>query len=201
MPASLQEFFGLIAGNPQSRPASASASSPRSSARSSPTNKLSPIVSAPRPPKAETPTEALPDGDCDGDGAKNKNDGDDDNDGLTDDVELSLCLDPCVADTDEDGVLDKWEFDCDRDGVLNRDEADDDDDLLTRHLETAIGTDPCAADTDGDDVADGYEYRSARRPQRRRVPASEQLAAVPRQAALPERALRGRETSTTTATR
>ena len=125
------------------------------------TNKLSPIVSGPRPPKDEKPKEALPDGDCDGDGAKNKNDGDDDNDGLTDSVELSLGLDPCVADTDEDGVLDKWEFDCDRDAILNRDESDDDDDLLTDDLETLIGTNPCAADSDADSVPDGYEFRSA----------------------------------------
>ena len=125
-------------------------------------DKLSPVVSAPRPPKAKTPTESLPDGDCDGDGDKNKNDGDDDNDGLTDGVELSLSLDPCVADTDKDGLLDKWEFDCDRDGALNRDETDDDNDLLSDSLETSIGTDPCAADTDGDRVVDGYEYQSAK---------------------------------------
>jgi len=108
-----------------------------------------------------TPTVALPDGDCDGDGAKNKFDGDDDNDGLTDDVELSLSLDPCVADTDQDGLLDQWEFDCDRNGVLNRDESDDDKDLLSDGTETAIGTNPCSGDTDGDGVEDGYEYQSA----------------------------------------
>jgi hypothetical protein len=103
-----------------------------------------------------------PEGDCDGDGMKNKVDSDDDNDGLTDDVEQSLNLNPCVGDTDGDGVSDKWEFDCDRNGVLNRDESDDDKDLLTDGQEQAIGTDPCNADSDGDGVSDGYEYQSAR---------------------------------------
>jgi hypothetical protein len=124
--------------------------------------RVSPVVSPPRPPKAEKPTEALPDGDCDGDGTKNLVDGDDDNDALVDAVELSLGLDPCALDTDADGEIDRWEFDCDRDAVLNRDEADDDDDLLSDALETAIGTNPCASDSDADGVADGYEYQSAR---------------------------------------
>jgi hypothetical protein len=123
---------------------------------------LSPVISPPRPSKAQPPAAVLPDGDCDGDGAKNSTDGDDDNDGLTDVVERSLGLDPCVVDSDGDGLVDKWEFDCDRDAVLNRDETDDDDDLLSDALETAIGTDPCSKDTDGDRVEDGYEYQSAK---------------------------------------
>ena len=53
-----------------------------------------------------------------------------------------------MADTDDDGVLDKWEFDCDRNGVLNRDEIDDDKDLLTDTHETSIGTNPCSSDSD-----------------------------------------------------
>ena len=116
---------------------------------------------APRPPQAVVPTEALPDGDCDGDGARNRSDADDDNDGLADGVELSLSLDPCKADTNGDGVLDKWQFDCDRNGVRNRDESDDDKDLLGDGAETRIGTDACVADTDGDGVEDWYEWRSA----------------------------------------
>ena len=160
VPASLQEFFALSAGNPQPTRFRIRVLAGRFGKKFT-KNKLSPVVSAPRPPKVEIPTESLPDGDCDGDGHKNKNDDDDDNDGLADGVELSLSLDPCVADTDEDGLLDKWEFDCDRDGALNRDEADDDDDLINDTRETQIGTDPCVADTDGDKVADGYEYQSA----------------------------------------
>ena len=160
IPDSLQEFFGLVAGNPQPTRFRIRVLAKKFGKKFT-KDKLSPIVSAPRPPKEETPKEALPDGDCDGDGTKNKNDGDDDNDGLTDAIELSLGLDPCLADTDEDGVLDKWEFDCDRDAILNRDESDDDDDLLSDDLETLIGTNPCSADSDGDQVGDGYEYRSA----------------------------------------
>jgi hypothetical protein len=102
-----------------------------------------------------------PDGDCDNDGAKNKVDRDDDNDSLPDTVEASLNLNPCKADTDGDGVEDRWEFDCDRNGVLNRDEADDDKDLLNDGLEQAIGTSPCSADSDADGVPDGYEFKSA----------------------------------------
>ena len=160
VPASLQEFFSLNSGEPIPTRFRIRVLAKKFGKKFT-KNKLSPTVSAPRPPRSVAPTESTPDGDCDGDGAKNKADGDDDNDGLADDVELSLSLDPCVADTDEDGVLDKWEFDCDRDAILNRDETDDDDDLLSDTLETAIGTDPCNADSDGDKVADGYEYQSA----------------------------------------
>ena len=91
----------------------------------------SPVISlapAPLPPGF---VESLPDGDCDNDGTQNKDDGDDDNDGLSDAVEQSLNLNPCAADTDADGVEDRFEYDCDRNGVLNRDENDDDKDLLT----------------------------------------------------------------------
>ena len=160
VPASLQEFFSLNSGEPIPTRFRIRVLAKKFGKKFT-KNKLSPTVSAPRPPRSVAPTESTPDGDCDGDGAKNKADGDDDNDGLADDVELSLSLDPCVADTDEDGVLDKWEFDCDRDAILNRDETDDDDDLLSDTLETSIGTDPCNADSDGDKVADGYEYQSA----------------------------------------
>jgi hypothetical protein len=161
VPDSLQEFFALSVGDPVPTKFRLRVLARKFGKRFT-SDRLSPIVSAPRPPRVETPTEALPDGDCDGDGAKNKFDGDDDNDGLADGVELSLSLDPCVADTDGDGLLDKWEFDCDRNGVLNRDQADDDSDLLDDGTETAIGTNPCLSDTDGDGIEDGYEYQSAR---------------------------------------
>jgi hypothetical protein len=51
-----------------------------------------------------------PDGDCDGDGARNRGDADDDNDLLGDGLELMLVLDPCVVDTDGDGVEDGFEY-------------------------------------------------------------------------------------------
>jgi hypothetical protein len=159
VPTSLQEFFGLSNGEPVPTRFRIRVLAKRFGKRYTSVAK-SPVVSAPRPPRV-TPPQALPDGDCDGDGARNRDDGDDDNDGLTDAVETSLSLNLCAADSDDDGLADKWEFDCDRDSVLNRDEGDDDDDLLPDGLETAIGTDPCGIDTDGDSVEDGYEYRSA----------------------------------------
>lgn len=161
VPDTLQEFFALNAGEPVPTKFRLRVLA-RKFGKKFTSNRLSPVVSAPRPPRDEKPVAALPDGDCDGDGAKNKADADDDNDGLTDGVELSLSLDPCVADTDGDGLLDKWEFDCDRNGVLNRDQDDDDSDLLSDALETSIGTNPCVLDTDGDGIEDGYEYQSAR---------------------------------------
>src|SRR4051794_27671218 len=51
-----------------------------------------------------------PDGDCDNDGVKNSVDTDDDNDLLSDTLELQLSLDPCVVDTDGDGVEDGFEY-------------------------------------------------------------------------------------------
>jgi hypothetical protein len=117
-------------------------------------------LATPTPPPGYV--ESLAGGDCDGDGTKNSADGDDDNDGLTDVVEKSLNLNPCMGDTDADGVEDKYEFDCDRNGRLNRDETDDDKDLLSDSLEGQIKTNACLTDTDGDGVEDGYEYQSAR---------------------------------------
>jgi hypothetical protein len=176
VPGSLQEFFALNAGEPVPTLFRVRVLA-RKFGKAFTSDALSPIIFAPRSAGPGTPGAALPgggaptvetprpspaDGDCDGDGSKNKADSDDDNDGLIDDVEVSLSLDPCVADTDKDGLLDKWEFDCDRDGVLNRDQADDDSDLLDDATETRIGTNPCAIDSDGDGVEDGYEYQSAR---------------------------------------
>ena len=113
------------------------------------------------PPPPAPPVAAAAEGDCDGDGVLNRSESDDDADGLSDDVELSLQLDPCKVDTDGDGLEDRWEYDCDRNGTLNRDQADDDSDLLPDSLEGEIFTDPCSADSDGDSITDGYEYRSA----------------------------------------
>ena len=134
--------------------------------------------------------ESLPDGDCDNDGQKNRADADDDNDSLTDTTEASLNLNPCKADTDADGVEDRFEFDCDRNGVLNRDEADDDKDLLTDGQEQAIGTEPCSLRLRRRRRPGRLRVPVRARPQRRRAPAAERLPAVPRQAAVPEPAVR-----------
>ncbi|MDA0173652.1 IPT/TIG domain-containing protein [Solirubrobacter taibaiensis] len=53
---------------------------------------------------------SAPDGDCDSDGILNRVDLDDDNDLLADTLEVSLKLDPCVGDTDGDGVEDGFEY-------------------------------------------------------------------------------------------
>jgi hypothetical protein len=124
--------------------------------------RLSPTIGPDTPPAPlAQPDLAKASGDCDGNGVANDTQADDDSDGLNDDVELSLGLDPCKVDTDGDGVEDRWEFDCDRNGTLNRDQADDDSDLLDDSLEATLMTDPCSTDSDKDGVEDGYEYRSA----------------------------------------
>ena len=157
VPASLQEFFATDAGVPKPTRFRIRVLA-KTFAKKYTKNKLSPVISGPREKQI---VDSRPDGDCDGDGTTNRSDGDDDNDGLTDSIEISLSLDVCLADTDDDGLLDKWEFDCDRDGVLNRDQSDDDSDLLGDDLETSIGSNPCVGDTDGDGVEDGFEYKSA----------------------------------------
>ena len=61
-----------------------------------------------------------------------------------------------------------------------------------RHARDAIGTNPCAADSDGDGVPDGYEYQSAVDLNDDEFQHPNTVAALPRQAAVPEPALRGR---------
>ncbi len=163
VPSSLAEFFASRNGAPVSTRFRLRVLASRFG-KSFTRDKFSPVVSPARPAGTPPgpPSAAAPDGDCDGDGLKNGVDADDDNDLLDDSVELSLGLDPCKPDSDEDGVPDRFEFDCDRNGVLNRDQADDDSDLLSDTEETSIGTNPCSNDSDGDTVPDGYEYQSAR---------------------------------------
>jgi hypothetical protein len=48
--------------------------------------------------------------DCDADGAVDAVDADDDNDHLSDALEASLKTNPCVRDTDSDGLEDGWEY-------------------------------------------------------------------------------------------
>ncbi len=68
---------------------------------------------------------------------------DSDNDGLSDDAELSLGLNPSDPDSDHNGVLDGAE-DPDRDGLSNG-------------IEMAYGTNPKSADSDANGVLDGDE--------------------------------------------
>jgi len=49
-------------------------------------------------------------GDCDKDGIPNPTDSDDDNDMLPDSIEQTIRTNPCVADSDGDGLLDGWEY-------------------------------------------------------------------------------------------
>ena len=49
-------------------------------------------------------------GDCDNDGTPNPTDTDDDNDVLPDTIEKTARTNPCVVDSDSDGLLDGWEY-------------------------------------------------------------------------------------------
>ena len=60
------------------------------------------------PPAAPPPSP--PDPDCDGDGTTNSADGDDDNDMLTDALEAQIGTNPCLVDSDRDGMEDAWEY-------------------------------------------------------------------------------------------
>ena len=66
-------------------------------------------------------------------------DQDSDGDGLTNNLENTICTDPFDADTDDDGIPDGAE-DANHDGLVDSNE-----------------TDPCNADTDGDGIQDGTE--------------------------------------------
>jgi hypothetical protein len=125
-------------------------------------NGRSPMIAPDTPPVPPVPPQTTAEGDCDNDGAVNSKDADDDNDGASDATEAEYGLDKCKADTDGDGLEDRWEIDCDRDTVLNHQDTDDDNDLLDDVTEAAAMTDPCAVDTDKDGIEDGYEYKSAR---------------------------------------
>lgn len=89
---------------------------------------------------------------------------DGDGDGLTDDEEIRIGLDPTNPDTDGDGFDDGIEIREGSDpldpesfpGVIPPDD-DPDSDGLTTDEELAIGTDPNVRDTDGDGWDDGIE--------------------------------------------
>jgi hypothetical protein len=119
VPATLQKFFVVRAGNPVPTQFRLRVLAHKFGKRFT-GNKLSPIVSGPRPPAAAVPS-AL--GDCDRDGVKNKFDSDDDNDLLSDATESAIGTDQCKLDTDADGVQDGYEYQSAKD--LNDDEYQD----------------------------------------------------------------------------
>ncbi|MEZ0292281.1 MAG: IPT/TIG domain-containing protein [Solirubrobacteraceae bacterium] len=117
VPATLQKFFALKAGNPVPTVFRLRILAARFGKRFT-GPKLSPIVSGPVPTANQVVQS--PDGDCDKDGVKNRIDADDDNDLLTDATEVAIGTVPCNADSDGDGVEDGYEFQSAKD--LNDDE-------------------------------------------------------------------------------
>ena len=121
------------------------------------------------------------DEDCDG--VLNNGCGDSDDDGLFDNQEIAVGLDPSDPDNDDDGVLDgdepQWDQDTDGDGLINALDPDSDDDGLADGTELGKGcdspgtdaskghcvadadpdtqTDPLDPDTDGGGAKDGSE--------------------------------------------
>ncbi|MET0494507.1 MAG: hypothetical protein ABW000_15405 [Actinoplanes sp.] len=101
--------------------------------------------------------------------------GDHDADGVVDVVELRFGASPLLADSDGDGLTDKFEIyelagisfpnnrDSDGDGTPDGQE-DLDGDSLTNLREQELGTSPTDADTDGDGVDDGTEVAQGRNP-------------------------------------
>ena len=92
---------------------------------------------------------------------------DTDEDGIKDELEKLLGLDPYSEDTDNDGLPDNMEtdismmdstkYDTDEDGIPDGQEDFDEDGLINTE-EIALGTDFCNNDTDGDVLSDGEEY-------------------------------------------
>ena len=117
VPATLQKFFALKAGNPVPTVFRLRILAARFGKKFT-GRKLSPIVSGPVPTANQVVQS--PDGDCDKDGVKNRYDADDDNDLLTDATEVAIGTVPCNADSDGDGVEDGYEFQSAKD--LNDDE-------------------------------------------------------------------------------
>ena len=97
------------------------------------------------------------DSDCDGQLDNGCSDGD--GDGIFDNVEIALGLDPADPDNDDDGVLDgdepSWNLDSDGDGLINALDPDSDDDGLLDGTELGKGCDGPGTDASkGNCVAD-----------------------------------------------
>ena len=91
---------------------------------------------------------------------------DSDGDGLRDDIELALGLDPTNPDSDGDGLNDGFEVANGLDPLDGATDvtADGDGDGLDLLGEQDAGTDPANADTDGDGVDDGAEVTAGSDP-------------------------------------
>jgi len=90
---------------------------------------------------------------------------DSDGDGLSNEEEIALNINPYKVDSDGDGMPDNEEvgnepgaaLDTDGDGTINALDTDDDNDTLPSLLEIAINTNPLEKDTDGDGINDAIE--------------------------------------------
>ena len=101
---------------------------------------------------------------------------DSDGDGLTDELENTMCTDPLDADTDDDGIPDGYEHynygtdpcvvDTDGDGIQDGTELgytlddiwpDTDTNIFQPDLDPTTTTDPLNVDSDGDGIEDGIE--------------------------------------------
>ncbi|MBE4747606.1 calcium-binding protein [Corallococcus sp. ZKHCc1 1396] len=95
---------------------------------------------------------------------------DSDGDGVGDDDERALGLDPTVSDTDQDGLMDGVELRMGLDplavDVINGCSVvqDTDGDRLNDCEERVLGTDPCVGDSDGDGLPDLVEALSQTNP-------------------------------------
>ncbi|MFL5343790.1 MAG: calcium-binding protein [Hyalangium sp.] len=95
---------------------------------------------------------------------------DSDGDGVSDEDEQKLGLDPLQADTDGDGLMDGIELRMGLDpltvNIINGCNAslDDDGDRLNTCEERVLGTDPCMGDTDADGLPDLVEALSGTNP-------------------------------------
>jgi hypothetical protein len=101
---------------------------------------------------------------------KGQNMVDSDGDGVPDEVEVSLGLDPTNPDTDGDGLMDgvelKMGLDPKTPNILKgcNPFLDSDGDRLNDCEEMVLGTDPCTGDTDGDGLPDLVEVLSGTDP-------------------------------------
>ncbi|MBZ4332687.1 calcium-binding protein [Corallococcus interemptor] len=95
---------------------------------------------------------------------------DSDGDGVADDDERALGLDPAVPDTDQDGLMDGVELRMGLDplavDIINGCSVvqDTDGDRLNDCEERVLGSDPCVGDTDGDGLPDLVEALSQTNP-------------------------------------
>ena len=114
VPKTLEKYMIDQGRRARRRRASACACSPPSSPRPSPTAKALAVIGPEKPRRPTPPTAPAcrprPTATATATASRTRVDLDDDNDLLADTLELSLKLDPCVGDTDGDGVEDGFEY-------------------------------------------------------------------------------------------